>query len=198
MAIQLNVKQDGTKVITGEAVLSYPRLDEPTEKGKYEATLVFVPDAEKRTESLAALNKAVEQAAFDKFGQAGLDRLKKKQMRHPFRDDAEAKGYPEGSIFFGARTQQKPGLVLATAGADGKPLACPTDKIKDEFYPGARVRASVRAFYYDKDGNKGIGFALDNLQKLREGTRLDSRVAAANEFDADLSAAPAALEDITA
>jgi hypothetical protein len=53
------------------------------------------------------------------------------------------------------------------------------------------VRAQLRAFSYDSNGNKGVSFALNNIQKLGDGERLDNRQAATDAFEADLSAAPA-------
>jgi hypothetical protein len=58
------------------------------------------------------------------------------------------------------------------------------------------VRASLRAFAYDTNGNKGVSFGLNNIQKLGEGQRLDGRKAATDEFDADLSQAPADISAV--
>jgi hypothetical protein len=63
-------------------------------------------------------------------------------------------------------------------------------------YPGAQVRGSVSAFGYDYQGNKGVSFGLNNLQKLGEGERIDGRVAADAEFDVDMSESPADLEHL--
>ncbi|HKJ88554.1 MAG TPA: ssDNA-binding protein, partial [Gammaproteobacteria bacterium] len=64
------------------------------------------------------------------------------------------------------------------------------------------VRASVRPFAYDTQGNRGVSFALNNIQLLRDGERLDSRVAPEEDFDAvepvdlsDLEEAEDAAED---
>ena len=91
------------------------------------------------------------------------------------------------------KNKSKPGIVSIYAGADGKPTS-----IEDpaQIYAGCKVRASLRAYAYDVSGNKGVAFSLGNLQKLADGERLDGRVKAADEFEADLSVAPADLEDI--
>jgi hypothetical protein len=106
--------------------------------------------------------------------------IKAGQLRMPLRTEWEDKGYPENSVFITCSSKQQPGIVHPYAGSDGKPAPL-TDP--NEIYPGAIVRASLRAFGYDKAGNKGVSFALNNLQKLRDGDRLDGRVSAANEFD---------------
>lgn len=188
-------------VITPKAILSYPHLHKPQDPKpgqdpKYSATLVFVEGTD-----TTALQQAAIAAASDKFPsgyklpngqvitiqQAFAENI----LRSPFRKDALAKGYPSGSIFINVRTTKKPAVVYAQAGANGKPVPMPEEKMKDELYPGAIVRASVAAFYYDRDGNKGVSFALNNIQKLADGDRLDGRVAAEDEFDADLSQPPA-------
>ena len=56
------------------------------------------------------------------------------------------------------------------------------------------MRASFTAFAYDNNGNVGVSFGLNNVQKLREGTRLDNRVAATDEFTADLTQEPVDID----
>lgn len=189
--------QASTKVITPKATLSYPHLDKAQEpqdgkgKAKFSCALVFAPGSD-----LSALKAAVVAAAEAKYPGKGAEMLKKKILKSPFRDDAEAKGYVDGSIFLNVRTEQAPGIVYAYAGPDGKPANMPHEKIAEELYAGAQVRASLAAFAYDMSGNKGVSFALNNVQKLGEGERIDGRVAAENEFEADLTAAPADLNSI--
>lgn len=185
-----------TKVITPQAMLSYPHLAEPQaarkpgQKAKYSASLVFAPGAD-----LSALRAAAEEAAVEKFGANAVQRLKTGGLKSPFRTDVEEKGYAEGSTFINVRTEQKPGMVYLWAGPDGKPAIIPDNEVEKALYPGSLVRASLRAFAYDTDGNRGVSFALNNIQKLGDGPRIDGRKAATEEFEADLSVAPASLED---
>jgi hypothetical protein len=186
-----------TKVITPKAMLSYPHLDKPQagqkpgDKAKYSATLVFVEGTD-----LAALKAAALAAAEEKYPGKAQEMITKGILKTPFRKDAEAKGYPAGSVFINVRSEQKPGAVYAHAGPDKKPAVVPEDKIREEFYPGSFVRASLRAFAYDNSGNKGISFALNNVQKLADGERLDGRIAAEDEFDAELASAPADISSL--
>ena len=46
------------------------------------------------------------------------------------------------------------------------------------------MRASLRPFTYDTNGSKGVSFALQNLQKLRDGERIDGRLRPEDEFEA--------------
>lgn len=182
------------RVITPKAILSYPHLFSPQAppgggKAKYSACLIF----EKGTD-LSALKKAVLDAAVTKWGaDKAPGMIRAGQLRLPFREDWEAKGYPEGAVFLNVRTEQQPGIVSIYPGPDKKPLPITEEK---EIYPGCYVRASINPFAYDTQGNKGVSFALNNIQKLADGPRLDNRRAAEDEFEADMSAAPADLSDL--
>lgn len=182
-----------TKVITPQAVLSYPHLFEPTlppgaTEPVYSCALVF----EKGTD-LAELKKAALAAATEKFGAKAESLIRDGKLRLPFRTDTEDKGYPEGAVFMNVKNKSKPGIVSTYPGADGKPT---TIDDPAQVYAGCKVRASLRAYAYDVSGNKGVAFSLGNLQKLADGERLDGRVKAQDEFDADLSAKPADLDDL--
>jgi hypothetical protein len=187
-----------TKVITPKAMLSYPHLAAPqpkkkaTDKSKYSAALVFAPGTD-----LAPMIAAAEAAVEEKWGAKGLEKFRKGGLRSPFRRDAEAKGYESGSVFINARSDNQPGLVyLHAEPGTNKPAKVEPEKIKDVFYPGAIVRAQLSAFTYDTDGNKGVSFGLNNIQKLAEGERIDGHEDASEVFDADLSAAPAELKEL--
>lgn len=187
-----------TKAVTPIGILSYPHLHAPQlpkdgkGKAKYSATVVFAPGTD-----LKALEAAALAAAEAKWPGKSTEMLKLGQLRTPFRKDALAKGYTDGSVFINIRTEQQPGIVYSYVGPDGKkPAVMPQEKIREEMYPGANVRASVSAFGYDSNGNKGISFALNNLQKVGEGERLDGRAAADDEFTADLSKAPADISGL--
>lgn len=181
------------RIITPEAILSYPHLFTPQEddKGqlKYSASLVFLDGADLKEMK----NEAVE-AARAKWGTKADSMIRSGSLRMPFRKDGEEKGYPEGAVFVNVRSGQRPGIVSRYPDPKtGKP-AIITDE--EEIYPGVIVRASVTAFAYDVSGNKGVSFALNNIQKLRDGERLDGRMKAEDEFEADEELA-ADLEDLT-
>ena len=163
-------------VITPIATLSYPHLWEPqcppgAVDAVYSCTLIFEEGAD-----LSALNAEVAEVATAKFGPKWTEQ----SLRLPFRSDGESKGYPPGSTFMNVKSKQPPEVVDRYGGEDGKP-----QRIDDpgEMYPGAQVRASLKAYAYDVSGNKGVSFALNNVQKLGDGERIDGRRSAANEFD---------------
>jgi hypothetical protein len=180
------------KAITPKARLSYPALFEPKippqqTEPVYSCTLVFEDGT-----NLAELEKLADSVGQEKWGDKYASLKKTGKIRSPFRTDGEEKGYPEGSIFINIKSKQAPGIVSIYPGEDGKP-----QKITDpaQVYAGCYVRASVRAFAYDTQGNKGVSFALNNIQKMADGERLDGRSRAEDEFEADANAS-ADLDDL--
>lgn len=200
-----------TRVITPEAILSYPRLFTPqamdsdddgkASEAKYSTALVFSPDAVK-SPLFVAMKRAAVQAVVNKLGNdKAAAMLKNPKFNLPFRTDVEDRGYSEGSVFFNARSKQRPGIVASVAGVDGKarPITEEDQEVGGpyEMYAGVRVRASVTFFYYDTKGNKGVGVALGNIQRIGDGPRLDNRVAASDEFGAELQDEPASLDGLS-
>lgn len=113
-----------------------------------------------------------------------MERFKKKMNDLPgnfkkaIRDGAEKAdlaGYGEGLLFANLSSKMKPGLI----DRDRTPILSAED-----FYPGCYARATITAYSYDNKG-KGVAFGLQNLQKIAEGERLDSRTDAAEDFGDD-------------
>jgi hypothetical protein len=186
------MSQATTKAITPVGILSYPHIAKPQamEEGKpakYSATVIFSEGTD-----LSALQAAAVAAAEAAYPGKGKSMLKKGQLKSPFRTDCEAKDYKDCVAFINVRTEKQPGAVFSYADAEtNKPKAIPLDQIEKELYPGAKVRVSVNAFAYNTSGNKGVSFALNNIQKVADGERIDGRAAAEDEFNSsDLSQAP--------
>lgn len=175
--VKLNVI---TPVCTGCYVfLNKPQPSmNPGGEPSYAITLVFP-----KTTDLSALKAAARAAVTKKWGSKVPANL-----RSPFRDgDTDKPDDPTfaKSIFITARTKQRPGVV----GRDRMPLPEP----EFDIYSGMRCRASVTAFAYDTSGNRGVSFALNNVQKVGEGDRLSGRKPAEAEF----AAAPPLPDDDT-
>lgn len=171
-----------SKVITPEAIISYPHIFEPqTPPGAtepvYSCSLVFLDDVDITELKVAAMSVAKE-----KWGDKTKGMIDAGKIRMPFRKDGEEKGYPAGSIFMNVKSKQAPGVVSKFAGPDGKPATITDPK---EIYPGAKVRASLRAYAYAVNGNNGVSFSLGNIQKVGDGQRMDGRLAASDEFSAE-------------
>lgn len=167
------------KVLTPEFRVSFPHVFEKHtafegQEAKFSCVMLFP----KKTD-LKELKRAVTNAATEKWGPK---EKWPKNMRMPFRDGDEKSdlsGY-EGTIFVSASSKQKP-QVIGNKKVDG---AFPRIEKEDEqFYAGCYARATLIAFAYDKAGNKGVSFSLQNLQKLKDGEQFSGRKNADDEFD---------------
>lgn len=193
----------GTKWRTPVGILSYPHIAEPQistddtgkpeGKPKYSLAILFDGNDPEVRKGLEEGEKALLAAAEEVFGVKAATMVKAGQLKTPFRRDWEAKGYPEGTIYFNTRTEYKPGVVYAYPDETGKAAKVKDEDVTKVFYPGAKVRITVNAYYYDRKGSKGVTFGLGNIQKVAEGTRLDNRISAEDDFDADASLKPADL-----
>lgn len=180
-------------VITPEARLSYPNLVTPRaqkrEDGtlgdlKYSTALLFAengPGIVLYAPDLTELKKAVTACAIEFFGEAKFRLLLEAgKFRSPFRKDAKLKGYPEETTtYINVSSKHKPGVVNQY----GQVLS--DSEVQELAYAGALVRAQLKPFAYDKKGNAGVAFGLNNLQLLGGNLpRIDGRSNAAEVFSA--------------
>jgi hypothetical protein len=162
------------KCTTPKFRVSFPQVFSPKsfegQEPKYSLTMLFPKNAD-----LKELKRAAGNAIKEKWG---ADKAKwPKNLRMPFRDGDEkagVKGY-ENCVFVSASSKQKPGVVNQNV-----------EEIIDQndFYAGCFARATLIAFAYDTAGNRGVSFALQNVQKLGDGERLGGRRDASSDFDA--------------
>ena len=162
------------RVVTPEAILSFPRLDKPSkvdptnenEEAKYNAVFMFSEGTD--LNELKAVILAVGKA---RWGAKFVEMLKLGQVKTPLRSDGNPKYFPKGVSYISPRSKNKPGLVMPYPDESGElPAICTDPSI---FYAGAKVRASVTAFAYDRLGNKGVSFGLNSVQWVGDGPRLD-------------------------
>lgn len=101
-------------------------------------------------------------------------------------DFEDRAGYGAGKIFARLHTEGPPGVVDLS-----KSPIHPTEGNADEIYPGCVCRATVtiKAYDHKESGGKGYVFYLANVQKIKDGPRLDNRVAAADDFDEEVDGA---------
>lgn len=207
------------RVKTPEAVISFPNLvnpragKKPTDKPKFGMTLLFYPDQiQKYLPGKADLTemKQIAAAAGKEFHGAKFETLLKHgKLKSPFLTDSsqiEKWDWPEGTIFVRCSSLRKPGIVGPFKDPiTGKAKILTDAEIEEHLYPGARVRASLRAYGWSAENNtnNGISFDVVNIQWLGDDTPLGNvvRVAADEEFDvarvadaADLDDAPAAAK----
>jgi hypothetical protein len=153
----MSTNSNPNKLITPEARLSFPSLFKPhamegsNAEPKYDCVLLFP-----KTADLSALKAAASAAVKEKWPSGAP-----KGLRSPFRDgdEKELDGYA-GCIYLRVSSKNKPGVVDETL----QPIIEASG-----IYAGCYVRASVRAYAYDQNGNKGVAFGLNNIQKLRDG-----------------------------
>lgn len=172
-------------VTSPEAMLSFPSLitpklgpnPKPGDVAQYGCTLVFPKGTD-----MTALKKAATEALKEKFGDKLESLLKNGSIKLPFRKVGDKYDEEKYEYFINVRRKDKPGIVDRYAGPDGKPAPL-TDT--EKLYPGCIVRASLSAYAYDVNGNKGVSFGLQHIQWREQGVRLDNRRSAVDSFDAE-------------
>lgn len=174
---------------TPEAVLSYPELFIPKamkagDKPKYAATLVFLEGTDLSDMKVAAMNALCE--FFKIKPEEAAEMIAEGDLAWPFMDNARKiakKGYPKGSTTVNVKTYDQPGIVTQYADpTTGKPM--PIQSESDVKY-GSIVMCTVGINAYDKKGNKGVSFWLDNMQVRGYSDILGGRAKAEDEFEAD-------------
>lgn len=161
-------------IVTPKFRVSFPALFHPqsAEEGKplkYGVTMLF-----KKGSDLTGMKALVTAVLTEKFGP---DKSKRpKLLRLPFRDGDEEKSHLEGyagHIFVKATSKSKPQVV-------DRQVRLITDE--SIVYAGCYAVASVSAFYYDNTGNKGVSFALNNVQFIADGEPFSGRTRAEDDF----------------
>jgi len=170
------------KCITPVFRLSFPQLHEAksfnNSEPKYSIEMLIAKDVDLKKPA-DKQKYSMHQIAFNAgVASWGADTSKwPKNYKKPWRDGdtkAERDGYA-GHYYIRASSKKQPGMVDA---ARRKVL---TD-VETVFYAGCYCRAEIIAFTYDTAGNKGIGFALQNIQKVAEGEPFSGRQDAAEAF----------------
>lgn len=169
----------GNNVITCLARMSYPHLqklrplrkgDAPDKKRKYSIELLIPPDF-----SMRLLEKDVARATEEKFG----DNPPKK-LKSPFLEagDFDKEGYEKGWTLIRANSDSKPGVV---DGLEGIKI---TEEDDPAIYAGRWCVATLRAYYYEVDGNRGISLGLGNVRLLHHDDAIGGgRTRVEDEFD---------------
>jgi hypothetical protein len=159
------------KVLTPKFRVSFPYLFKPNafqegQEPKYSITMLFDKKAD-----LSELKEAMNEAIADKWGSKPPKGLKK-----PFRkgSEKELEGYDDDIIFMTCSSKMKVGLVNERR----KPIIS-----EDEFYAGCYAHATVVCYAYDNKFGKGVGFGLQNVQKLADGEPFSGRSKPEDDFE---------------
>lgn len=166
---------------TGEVRFSFvnvftPRAVNEGQQEKYSITILIPKsDTVAKQKIDMAMNQAVQDGLSKVFGgqmPARIDR--------PIHDGDGVRpgGEPFGEECKGhwvmtASSLQQPEVVDGNLNA----ILSPT-----EVYSGCYGRVSLRFYAYNKNGKKGVGCGLGNVQKLRDGEPLSGRTSAADDF----------------
>lgn len=170
-----------TRVITGKDTRwSYANVWNPKSihggTPKYSVSLI-IPKSDTATvqKIKAAIEAAYKEGEFKLKGNSKtLPPLN--AIKTPLRDgDLERPDDPayKNSYFINANSTTAPGIVDAAL----NPIIDTS-----EVYSGVFGRASINMYAFNTNGNKGIACGLNNLQKIRDGEPLGSRVSAESDF----------------
>ena len=159
-------------------VLFAPRPRAPGGEPVYQCSLLFDQQAQRHPD-FEALRKAVRECIDDQWGAGkSQDKSFTAGIRSPFRKTQEKqyKGYDiPGGVFISPWTKSRPGVVDAQRNEI---------TVAEDIWAGQLARATVAPFAYNTSGNRGVSFALNNLQICRtDGERLDGRRDAKQDFD---------------
>lgn len=154
--------------------LSYAYLLKPNPKSKdkngnvgtkYTTSLLIPPGCD-----LKLLKDAATECAREKWG----EKAKTMNLKSPFLDAAEKMGEEwKGYTLLRLSTPTKPGIL----NAKGDTVTEPQD-----VYSGRWAFISMRPFWYDTDGNRGVAFGLGNVQVLDHDEPIGGRPRAESEF----------------
>lgn len=180
-------------ITTGEVRLSYVNVFQPQvrpggkpEDAKYSVT-VLIPKTDTATKAMVdtAINAAIDQGVTKCWN--GQRPPAPSLCIHDGDGPRPSDGQPYGAECHGcwvftASSKNAPGVMDANVQAIIDPR---------EMYSGVWGRVNVTFFPYNSNGKKGVGCALNHVQKLHDGDPLVDRVTAEEAFGA-ASAAPAA------
>lgn len=177
----------GTKVRTGEVRLSYVHLLEPFSnmdgKDPNYSVVLLIPKSDRATiKALKDAQKvALENGKSSKFGGKIPPNWK-----NTLRDGDEEKDTDEqpeyaGHLFVTVSSNRKPGVVDRQM----NPITT-GDPDLDGIYSGCYARVTLNCYPFAAQGNKGVSFGLQNVQKLRDGEPLGSYSSPESDFDDEL------------
>lgn len=192
-------KVERKRFTTTPFVISYPSLfsakqsEDGDGKQKFGCAAIWTPAkfTEKDKVLWSKIMGEIKRIAREKFGKEWKDLPD--NVRRGMRDGSAkegTEGYGEGKRFASLNSTVRPGVVGPPPDKDA---IGPDHDNADLIYPGAICRATISIYSYGGKGDpknkgKGIAFGLFNVQKLKDGPRIDNRVNAEDDFDEDVDA----------
>lgn len=170
-----------TKVVTGKIRLGYvhlfePYSNDPDQPEKY-SCMLLIPKSDKATlkKLKAAQQAAAEAGKSTKFNGKVPANLKTTLHDGDEEGDLERNPEMEGCMYMTVSSKTQPGLVDQQV----NPILDST-----ELYSGVYARVSINCFAYNTQGNRGVSFGLNHVQKIADGDFLGGRSKATDDFDA--------------
>lgn len=172
--------QNDTKVVTGKVRLSYvhifePFSNQPNQEPKY-SCVILIPKSDKKTLAAlkAAQNAAAEAGKASKFN--GKIPANLATTLHDGDEEGDLDKNPEyeGHYYMSVSSKTRPGIVDRNV----QPILD-----SSEVYSGCYARVSINCFAYNTQGNRGVSFGLNHVQKLEDGDYLGGRSKAEDDFD---------------
>lgn len=167
-------KKENKKIITPVFRASFANVFKPRSPFEGQEPVYSVQMLFPKSTDLKPLKEAVRAAIVKKWG---ADKAEwPKNLRLPFKDGNEKnlEDYKDMTVIE-ARSKMKPGVVDQNV----------QDIIEaSEFYSGCWARATVTCFAYDKAGNRGVSFGLQNLQKVKDDTAFSGKRNPKDDFEA--------------
>jgi hypothetical protein len=170
--------QNKTKVITSvNSRLSYFHEWEPVSiNGGAEKYSVSVLIPKTDTETINAINEAIDAAIEEGIAKFGGKKPNKATIKIPLRDgdvERDDEAY-KGHYFVNANSNTAPQIV-------DKAIRPILDR--GEVYSGCYARVSLNFYAFNSNGNKGVACGLGNIQKIKDGESLGGRTNAADDFN---------------
>jgi len=163
-------KTNPFKLVTGVGRFGFANeLHKVNDKGQYQI-MFLIPKTDVAT--INKIKQVVEAFKADPKAQAVWGSKFLASFKTPLRDgdtERDTDEAPEfkGHYFINANSKNKPDLVGTEMVGDQLIKLDPS-----EIYSGAYGRISISAGAFNVDGNKGIKFYLNNVQKVRDGERI--------------------------
>ena len=161
------------RIVTGEVRLSYANIWEPKSiqgsDPKYSCSLL-IPKTD--TKTVAAIEQAVKNTLAESAGKFGGKVPPLGSLKLPLRDgdaekDTETNPEYAGMFFVNANNKAAPQIVERSATGQIQPILD-----QNEVYSGCYAQVSIEFFAFNTNGNKGVGVALGNILKTRDGDAL--------------------------
>lgn len=169
-----------TRVITGKVRLSYVHLFEPfsqdPDQPKKYSCVILIPKTDKATlKKIKAAQRAAAEAGKAKIFNGKVPNNLKTTL-HDGDEEADLERNPEyaGHMYMSINAKTKPGIV----DKDVNPILDST-----EVYSGCYARVDMNAFAYNTQGNRGVSFGLNHVQKIADGDFLGGRTRVEDAFD---------------